>query len=205
MEHEIVSMGYDTVNYRHKLRIGLEGKEPYYNDDVLLVDLSKWKTANCTERILRSIMENRETFALVEQDGINVVLNNNIKPLSFRYNLLSQCFLYKYEDVLKIYGLHPQCYGSQADFDEAIKKPIICHFSGLTFIRPWYKNSRHPLKKIYDKYYLMSEWGDIPQEVFKLPLPYKIQMLAYYYMPRRLSALLGKMMQTVFGVICCRS
>ena len=71
-------------------------------------------------------------------------------------------------------------------------------FSGNTFIRPWFANSRHPMAAEYHRRIRESEWGDTQLTTFRTPIPYRIQFLRYRFLPKRLFVWLSAFMQQSF-------
>ena len=78
------------------------------------------------------------------------------------------------------------------------EKIAIYHFAGNTFTRPWFENSKHPLKKIYDKYYYASPWANKKQKRFKIIPEDEIQFLCYRILPQSINAVVASIMQTIF-------
>lgn len=193
-----VGMSIDCIRNEYKKYINYPLDKPYYNSGVMVMDLQKWDTHKCMEKIWKHITEIRSDYPLVDQDFLNVVLADEIYPIEMKYNLLSQEFLYTYKGILKVYGLRPDYWYDAAAYEEAKTDPIVYHFCGKTFIRPWYSNSQHPLKSQYDRFYQLSPWCTDRQEVYTLPFPYKLQLFLFRNMPSFVNNLVGMILQRMF-------
>lgn len=190
MRGKPIGLAYDCIHSRYKRFISLGSKDSYYNTGVMLMDLDGWTQKKCMERILYHIANVRSEYPLVDQDFINVVLQKDIYQLDMKYNYLSQYFLYSYYGIKKVYGLQESCFYGKMDMQRP-KEAVILHFCGQTFLRPWYSNSRHPAKKLYDSYYAISPWKREKQKKCKWKLPYKIQYLLWRYAPGILAEYVG--------------
>lgn len=198
MNEKPLAMVLDCLRNEYKQFIGKRLSDKYYNSGVMLLDLPLWRTHRCKEKIMHHIQHVRASYPLVDQDLINISLHDDVLSIGLENNFMSQCFLYGYENTLKVYGLHKNCWHHKDDFEKARSKATIYHFCGQTFIRPWYANSAHPLKKQYDRFFYISPWKNEKQNTFKLSLPYRIQYHLYRYYAEWFSAFVGKIMQRMF-------
>lgn len=198
LEGKSIALACDLcrLEYRKVIKIPLDSK--YYSAGVMVIDLKRWQDNKCGIRIFSRIAEGKGQYPLVDQDLLNVVCKDEIFQLELQYNFLSQCVLYNYAGLCKVYRIGEKNYYSKEQFDAAQKNPIIYHFSGNTLCRPWYSNSRHPMKEIYDAYYYKSPWSKREQVKFDLPLQYKVQAMLYRQPLKGLSVFLGKLMQRMF-------
>lgn len=178
-----IGLAYDCCQNRYKKVISLNEKAGYYNTGVMLLEIDRWKQRECMERILWHITNVKNNYPLVDQDFINVVLQGDIFLIGMKYNFLSQYFLYPYNGLKRVYDLQDEYFYKE---NECVNpnKAVILHFCGQTFLRPWYINSRHPAKKLYDHYYGLSPWKNELQKVCKWKTPYKIQYLLWKCFPQ---------------------
>jgi lipopolysaccharide biosynthesis glycosyltransferase len=192
-----VGMCYDCIRNEFKKYIGIKPDYPYFNSGVLLIDLERWREFNYENKISEYIQTEKKS-KLPDQDALNIVLDNDILPLDARYNFQSHFFLYPYRKILMVYNLKKIYWYNKEIFNESKKNICIFHFCGNTFIRPWYKNSKHPAKLLYDSYYYNSPWAMNKQITYKMLLYHKIQYILFKYFPQSISAFLGSCMQRVF-------
>jgi len=188
----------DCFRNEYKAVVNLPLEQSYYNSGMLLIDLKNWKNSKCQERIIYHMQNVRAAYPLVDQDIINVVLGKEILPVNNKFNFLSQCIMYDGKNILKIYNLNENIFYSIDDFNQARQHPVIYHFSGNTFGRPWFRNSKHPIKKDYDYFLSLTPWSNYVQQYKKIPFTYQVQMFGYNYLPDCLFILLSLVMQYVF-------
>lgn len=194
----VLGMAVDCVRNEYKKYINFPIDKPYYNSGVMVMDLKGWHTRKCMDKIWEHITKVRSDYPLVDQDFINVVLFDYICSIDLRFNFLSQEFLYPYKGILKVYGLQSNYWYDESTYQNAIDQATVYHFCGKTFIRPWYENSLHPLKKKYDHFYSLSPWCNDEQEICKLSFQYKLQLFLYKKMPSSINIIFGTIMQRVF-------
>ncbi len=197
IQEKPIGLAYDCCQNSYKRYLSLNEKEGYYNTGVMILDIGKWKQKQCSQRIIWHMEHIQREYPLVDQDFINVVLHDDIFCLDMKYNYLSQYFLYSYSGLKKVYDLDDAYFYKKEQYvapDEA----KILHFCGQTFIRPWYCNSKHPSKKIYDYYDSLSPWHLEAQKKCNWTAPYKIQYLLWKYAPDFLAIGGGYTMQKLF-------
>ena len=198
MHGKPIGMAHDCLQSRYKRFINLTEGTGYYNSGMLIYDMATWKERKCSERIIEHIIKVRNVYPLPDQDLINVVLHDDIYKIDAKYNYLSQYYLYSYSNIKKVYELKNISEFYTEDRFPNSDEAVILHFCGQTFIRPWYRNSKHPAKQIYDKYYNLSPWRDETQKNCKWSLQYFVQYLLWKYMPESVAAVCGKIMQRLF-------
>ena len=188
----------DCLRNEYKGVIGYPLEERYFNSGVMLIDFSTWCARGCEEKIRNHIRTVRADYPLVDQDILNLSLKGEITPLPPKFNFLSQLFLYEYPAYARVYHLYPGNWFSSEEYAEAKAAPAICHFCGQTFGRPWFRNSRHPMKAVYDRAAAASPWAGEPQPAGNLAFPYRVQLFAWRFLPVFFAAWLGALMQDVF-------
>lgn len=193
-----IGMILDCLRNEYKRVIGLPENAPYYNSGVLLIDLERWRLARCKERIIDHMLHIRSNYALPDQDLLNIVLKDDIVRIPARFNLLSQMLLHDHAGLKTAYGLRESYWIGAEELEEARRAPAIYHFSGNTLIRPWFANSRHPMAAEYHRRIRESEWANTPLSPFRAPLPYRIQLFGYRFLPRRLFVWMSACMQRCF-------
>lgn len=197
MQGKPIGLAYDCCQNKYKKFISINENEEYFNTGVMILDLDQWKKKKCIERIIDHISHVRSEYPLVDQDFINVVLHEDIYRLNMKYNYLSQYFLYPHSGLKKVYDLNDSYFYTKDEYADS-SQAVVLHFCGQTFIRPWFINSKHPVKKIYDYYYNLSPWKSEAQKTCRWLLQYRIQYLLWKYSPTSLSVLCGKVMQRLF-------
>lgn len=158
-----LALAPDVIHPLYKKVISLPQDRPYYNTGVLLMDLAAWRAAKCSERLAAELLHPHGMNPLGDQDIIVRVLNDEIVPLDYRWNFLSQYILLR-----------------------RTKKPAIHHFSGNTLGRPWFTSSKHPMRETYRQAAAEADLPEVAEQQRPLPLEYKVQYWLYRLLPRTL-------------------
>ena len=108
----------------------------YFNAGVMLINLDYWRKNNVEKRLFDYAKENADTILWQDQDVINIVLQNEIKKVSEKWNF--QYFLYEKIDVKKL---------------SEIK---VFHLAGR--FKPWLIPFEHPVYDYYYYYLFMTPW-----------------------------------------------
>lgn len=97
--------------------------EHYFNSGMMLMNLTKWRRDDITEKTLRLVKENPD-WPYNDQHALNVALNNDVKFVPKEWNVQTQCLL-----------------------NAPTIEPKIVHFTG--FEKPWHQTSAHPYTDHY--------------------------------------------------------
>ncbi len=143
VENEIIAGVRDTIEkdrikyyIRKELKVEPEG---YINSGVLLIDTKKFFHQDIKEKCLK-LLRNHSVLMCPDQDALNIVLKNNIKLLSEKWNLQ---------------------WGNIDLFDENLDKKIgsVIHYT--TEVKPWKpKGANLPLAEYFWKYAQNSPVND---------------------------------------------
>ncbi len=134
----------------NKTSVGLTVESTYINAGVLLINLNKWRKDNIEKKFIDFLKNNDYNVYNNDQGIINGVLSNEILLVHPRYNLLSPFLEVSYEEVL-MWNDIPEYYTKEI-LDDAIKNPVFIHFVQFLYGRPWYIETNHPSKKLYENY-----------------------------------------------------
>ncbi|PXV60048.1 lipopolysaccharide biosynthesis glycosyltransferase [Dysgonomonas alginatilytica] len=134
----------------------------YINAGVLLINLKYWRDNNILNRCFEYAQTNHENLRFKDQDIINGVLHDSALLLPLRYNAHLHVFV-KSTD----FGKYEE---QRAD---ALKYPVIIHFTSS--MKPWLRESIHPMTKKYRKYKAISPWKNTPIKWGDMPLRKKIR------------------------------
>lgn len=111
----------------HFSRLGLDDSSPYFNSGMLLIDMDAYRRLNIRKKCLDWISANSSIADYPDQDAINVVARGNILQVNPRYNVFDSFFRHiNYGDRFM----------STADWDNAVARPSVIHYTGL---KPWLK------------------------------------------------------------------
>jgi len=128
----------------HIKEIGLEWRKFYFNSGVMLLNLKKIRKDQILQTAVIYFNTHQEVFG--DQDVLNVVFRDKVKPLSYRYNCNSTFFEEKDIKFLS------EFYGEQIpeSAQKVYETATILHFAGY---KPWTKWFNHPyLKSLWQQY-----------------------------------------------------
>lgn len=155
-----IGLGLDAIHPAYKTVISLASEKPYFNTGVMLMDLQKWRSSRCTERLMEELKYPHGRNPLGDQDIIVRVLNDEITPLDPKWNFLSQFILTKRKEI-----------------------PVIYHFSGNTLGRPWFTSSKHPLREAYRAAAAEADLADAAYQTRSMPFEYRLQYWLFKLLP----------------------
>lgn len=123
----------------------------YFNVGVVLINLKKWR-ADCITDKLRKEYVVGVPLKIADQTIINRYLGKFIGELDLRYNYYTYFhYPFSYEFYRKLNNHTP--FVSPAEFSSARAKPIIIHFIGTWYERPWFSRGISPFNRIYYRYW----------------------------------------------------
>ncbi len=184
----------DFTHSEYKKYLGIQSDRIYYNSGVMLIDLVKWKEFGILEIVEEQLTKDgaRLYYPFADQDMLNLYAYKYMDTLDLAYNIQSPYYLYKYSSLIKAYDLHDGTFYSRDEFDKAIKQPVVIHYSGMIFIRPWYNNSRHPLKNNWLNCYYETGWKDVELKYYRESTLSKVRHFLYLVLPMDFFAFISK-------------
>ena len=198
MDNKPIAMVLDSLGARHKLAIGLDKDDSYFNGGVILYDFRKWRQNKCTERIQEYVTDIRAHYMAPDQDLLNVVLKNQIKRLGISYNLQPIHTVYTYEQYNRAFG--QKVYYSKDEINTAVTNPQILHSFRYLGEFPWHKNSLHPHTSYFDKYMKLSLWKDYQKQPTELDgAVFRIERWLYKHLPRKIFLIIFKINYEIFS------
>lgn len=149
----------------------------YVNSGVILMNLNRWREDNIGNRCIEFALNNPEKCPYVDQDAINAVLHNEIKLLSFRYNLPPSLSSGKQKERWMIHKKY------WPEIDNARQNLVIIHYPSR--VKPWHKELKFRSDETTARYYFLetlkiSEWSD-----YKLRYKHKGLRLILFYLRTR--------------------
>lgn len=126
-------------NYQATLEkiFGLNKLSFCFNSGVMVLDLKKMRQERVTEKLLEFMNNNANSLVTADQDILNIVLANLVKPLAAQWNVGSYIFYAK---------SHDYCGLDEKTFKDIQIDPGIIHFDGS---KPWNFANHHPYQKQY--------------------------------------------------------
>lgn len=184
-----LALGYDCLFNSYKNLIRLDNKAPYFNTGVMVVDIDSWEECNCTERFLDHLSNlNGRPTILPDQDIIATSsLAEEATILPPQYNFLTHFQIFhRAKDARFVMDTPASCWYTDEEFAAAQQKPTIHHFLGHTLGRPWYKESKNPLRKLYCETAAAAGVPEVAQQSRPLDFGYRVQWLCWKLLPRPL-------------------
>ena len=181
------AIGYDCIFNGYKKLIGLTPEAPYFNSGVLVMDLTEWTRRRCTERIFDYMNSVRNDLMFGDQDYFSLVLANDAAILPPQYNFLTHYQMFRRaKDARYVMDTPARCWYDAADFAAAQARPVLHHFLGHTLGRPWFRESKNPLRAQYVDAAREAGVPDLVQQSRPLDFGYRIQWLCWKILPRPL-------------------
>lgn len=157
--------------------IGSSEPYRYFCSGVILMNLTKWREDNCQKKIIDFVTERKGVVRHHDQTILNGIFGADYIVLHPKYDVLTPMFLMSYKN-LKAYFQCGDDFYSKQDVKEAVKHPVIVHFTSSNIGRPW-ENNAHPMSGLYRQYRKQSAWKEAPKGTFK-PTYDKTQRRTYW-------------------------
>ena len=129
----------------HITEIGLDWRKFYFNSGVMLLNLKDMRKDAIIEKSITYFNTHYEVFG--DQDILNVVVNDKVIPISYRYNCNSTFFEEKDAEFLSNFYNEKVYQTSRENYDNA----VILHFAGHKPWTEWYTHSY--IKPLWFEYY----------------------------------------------------
>jgi lipopolysaccharide biosynthesis glycosyltransferase len=139
--------------------LSLSGNQ-YFNSGMLYIDIIKWNDAKISEQCLELLDRRSYEFACFDQDALNIILENQVKYISSKWNYL--------------------CNTGNRDLANIVQVPedtVIIHYIG--FNKPWHRWCYHPLANYFRNVLQESLWKETP--LIEVPKKYReMKMMAAF-------------------------
>lgn len=139
--------------------------QPYFNMGVLYINLEKWRRLNLT-KILIDNYDRNYRLCIADQTIINKYLCDYVGEINIRFNFYTYFhygFKFEYYKNLN----NKTNFLAREEFDCATSKPIILHFIGTWYERPWFEFNITPYQNTYKSYWneciLLGKLFDVPK------------------------------------------
>ena len=197
MDGKSIAMGLDVMGGKHKLYIGHDRGDNYYNAGIILFDVMRWKSEDCTQKIVNHVKQVRAHYMSPDQDLLNVVFKDNIAVFDLRNNLQPLHMAYTTAQIQRYF---PQKnYYDEAAIRNALENPVILHTFRFLGEFPWHKDSLHPAVKEFDLYLQLSVWKQYErQNPDQNGIVFKIERKLYQCLPQNIFLLIFKICYDCF-------
>ncbi len=187
MHSKPIAMAQDSLVTKHKVEIGMQKNEKYYNTGVILFDVNEWKNQKCSERIIEHTKTLRAHYPAPDQDLINIVIREEIAELPPEYNMEPAYYMFSTDTYYKVFK--NKAFYKPEILEAAKGNEKIYHFFRIMGEFPWHSGNMHPFNDLFDKYLAISPWKDYQKQPSGISAVFKIEKLMYKYMPRYLFAI----------------
>lgn len=156
----------DCVSGKYKQNISLKPDSNYINAGVIMINLSKLREMDIS-KVLSVYMESHSKLInYADQDVLNGVFCNDIGILNPEYNIMTIDVVHSYKEICVL--RKPTSFYSEKELEDAIAEPVVIHYTtNMRVIRPWYRNTNHPLAYEFHKYMKISPWAERPLDDFE--------------------------------------
>lgn len=138
----------DQLSDDIRVQNNLELYKTYFNSGVLLMNLEYWRKNNIASKLSDFIYNNAKKCIYPDQDALNVVLNDKVLFLEYKYNYQELMLLKKEE-----------CFLHKSKWHKLLKDgelPAIIHYN--CWVKPWILTCKHKFKDEFIKYKNISLW-----------------------------------------------
>lgn len=153
----IIHTGFYDNHHSSELTL-LNGNTKYFGCGVVLFNIRNWKKFGCFEMIAQTLAV-KEDYPFADQTLINNAIPETlfqILPLQFNYT--THIYNPKWEKRMLLQG----GWYTSDEASYAINHPVVIHYPGSPFNRPWYSGCLSYRKNDYLYYKSMSPWRDEP-------------------------------------------
>lgn len=178
LDDKPIAMCCDTMRPEYKKSVGVKKSEPYYNSGIVLFNMKEWNAAKCEQRVEDYLKNKKSNFVLAEQDLFNVVLKREIFKLPCKCNYITPMIMHDYKQVCRVYNMNEDNFYTEEQYEEAKNNPLIVHYAGDGYGRPWLRTSTHPYKDIFCNYMRGNNIFGFDFWNKKIPLHYRVQRWA---------------------------
>lgn len=139
-------------------RLGLSGRQGYFNSGLMVIDLEQWRARDLTRKSVEYVLRHPERILWWDQDVLNTFFDGEWLPLHPRWNAMTD--LWSGESIQQL--------GGDAEplgwMQEAKASPRIVHFNGSGNCKPWHCRCTHPYKNEYLRSLQATPWRGMREQ-----------------------------------------
>lgn len=140
---------------KKKALVGIPEDVPYLCDGILFMNLKKWRKDHLTEACIAHICKYGGQPPMLSEGTVNYVSRGLVKVLAPQYNLMSGMVRWSGRQLAILYSVDD--YYSEQELKQAREYPAIVHYLNELYLRPWFRNSDHPYRGMYQAYFQTLE------------------------------------------------
>jgi lipopolysaccharide biosynthesis glycosyltransferase len=139
----------------------------YYNMGMCLINLKEWREKNIDAYIREKIIKEKPLLRIADQSIVNKYLSSYIVRLNLKYNYYSVVHGIKYGTIRKVFARKEVF--SKLEYEMAAEQPVVIHYFGHSFERPWFNHNAAYKKGDYLKIREKTPWKDQPLQQWRKP------------------------------------
>lgn len=180
----------DCVSALYKRNIGLSAECPYVNAGVLAMSISQLRCINVEALVSNFLKRYGRRVHYADQDILNGAFVGRIADLgSPEFNVTTQVMEFSPGDLRLLRT--PEGYYETAALEAARRSPVIIHYTScLGIVRPWFENSQHTARAIFQDFRSRTVYSD-RELVRSRPLTLRTRLMsALFLLPKSLVPLI---------------
>lgn len=144
----------------------------YFNMGIIYINLMKWREYKLTAHIKQNF-DKEYNLKIADQTIVNKYLHNYISEINIKFNWYTY-FRYDFDYDFYLSQHNQTSFISKVDFKHAKDYPVVIHYIGTWFERPWFRKNICLDREIYYKYWdeLFSKFDLYPSPSFKFSTLY---------------------------------
>lgn len=146
------------ISHTYKKELKISKNEAYINAGVLMIPLQRWRREGMEQKFIDYLIANGGRVHHHDQGIINAVCSERKKILPPQFNVMSNSLCYPWK---KLYEINTPFYNHE-EFNNGISAPIIIHFTGITYRRPWIMGCTHPYVDRFLQYRANTTYENMP-------------------------------------------
>ena len=148
MENNLIAGVPECLPEYHRKASKLSDDDIYINGGVVLCNLKLWRKEDFETKALDRLSHNFQNLNY-DQGVINELCKGRVLLLPAKYNVLAEMFELKSSKKIKQrFGFKK--YYSQKEIEEAVDEPVIVHFTGFLYLKPYSIYCTHPYAKTFE-------------------------------------------------------
>lgn len=167
------------INDEYKQRTGIALSEPYINAGVLLIPLDRWRKEHLETKFVNHLAQNNGSIYLFDQGLVNTVCAGRKLLVSPKYDLMTNYMTFPYNYLNK----HNKPFYAKEVIDDALRDPIIIHFTGRIYGRPWEEGCTHPYRELFEYHKSRTAYRDVPLAQSTVQGLERFEVFLYRHLP----------------------
>lgn len=184
----------DTTGKNSRLSIELDREDIYVNAGVLLINLKRWREEEVENKFLDYLKQKKYIVEFNDQGVINHICSKKTILINPKYNFMMPYERFSRKNLLRIVQ-RVEFYNNE-EIRAAKNNPLIVHFAGYAFNRPWFKNAKG---KYVNEFRMVLNNSGFEIDLKELPQNYKFLLRKFANsMPNKLNIIINRMIDDIY-------